>query len=253
MRRTLILLCSLTLCYTANAETISVTFESDDGVMIYGEIYTSPGVAKSAPLILLFHQGGGDSRGEYTPLVPRLLDEGFNLLAIDQRRGGERFEGVNRTLAGVGDTDYSYCDVVPDLEAALAYALEQGFTGPVVAWGSSYSAALVFKLGVDHPDEIDAIVAFSAASGEPMEGCMPEPYSERITQPVLALRPIREMEVPYVPGQVKLFQKHGHQTYIANPGVHGSSMLNETRVEASTEATWAVVLDFLANALTNED
>jgi len=253
MRRTLILLCSLTLCHAANAETLSVTFESDDGVTIYGEIYTSAGVAKSAPLILLFHQGGGDSRGEYTPLVPRLLDEGYNLLAIDQRRGGERFEGVNRTLAGVGDTEFSYCDVVPDLEAALAYALEQGFTGPVVAWGSSYSAALIFKLGVDHPDEIDAIVAFSAASGEPMEGCMPEPYSEQITQPVLALRPLREMDVPYVPGQMKLFQEHGHQTYVADPGVHGSSMLNETRVEASTEDTWAVVLDFLAGALNKED
>ena len=82
---------------------------------------------------------------------------------------------------------------------------------------------------------------------------MPEPYSEQITQPVLALRPLREMDVPYVPGQMKLFQEHGHQTYVADPGVHGSSMLNETRVEASTEDTWTVVLDFLAGALNKED
>jgi len=138
---------------------------------------------------------------------------------------------------------------MPDLEAALTFARAEGFTGPTAAWGSSYSAALIFKLGVDHPDEIDAIVAFSAASGEPMAGCMPEPYSAEITQPVLALRPSREMEVPYVPGQMALFEQHGHQTYVADPGVHGSSMLNASRVGAPTDDTWNVVLDFLARTL----
>jgi pimeloyl-ACP methyl ester carboxylesterase len=235
------------------ADSVEVTFETSDGVTVYGEVYTAPGIAKSAPLILLFHQGGGDSRGEYTPLVPRLLDAGYNLVAIDQRRGGTRFEGVNRTLQGVGDTEYSYCDVMPDLEAALAFARHEGFTGPTAAWGSSYSAALIFKLGLDHPEEIDAIVAFSAASGEPMEGCMPEKYSADITQPVLALRPSREMEVPYVPGQMQLFEEQGHRTYIADPGVHGSSMLNEDRVGESTDETWSVVLEFLATNLAGGD
>lgn len=237
----------------AAADTESVTMQTTDGVTVYGEIYTSPGIGKSAPLILLFHQGGGDSRGEYTPLVPRLLAEGYNLVAIDQRRGGDRFDGVNRTLAGVGDTEYSYCDVVPDLEAALRFSRERGFDGPTIAWGSSYSAALVFGLAVDHPDEIDAIIAFSAASGEPMAGCMPEALSEDITQPVLALRPIGEMEVPYVPGQMKLFEEHGHRTYVADPGVHGSSMLNEARVGASVAATWDVVLSYLAEAIAGSD
>ena len=178
---------------------------------------------------------------------------GFGLVAIDQRRGGDRFDGENRTLAGVGDTEYSYCDVVPDLEAALAFAREHGFSGKTAAWGSSYSAALIFKLGVDHPDEIDAIIAYSAASGEPMEGCMPEQYSADITQPVLALRPSREMEVPYVPGQMELFEEQGHRTYIADPGVHGSSMLNEDRVGESTDETWSVVLEFLATNLAGGD
>lgn len=253
MKKILTLIAALAMSSAAIAETTSVTMQAADGVTVYGEIYTAPGVPKSAPLILLFHQGGGDSRGEYTPLVPRLLDAGYNLVAIDQRRGGDRFDGENRTLAGVGDTEYSYCDVVPDLEAALAFAREQGFSGKTAAWGSSYSAALIFKLGVDHPDEIDAIVAFSAASGEPMEGCMPEQYSADITQPVLALRPSREMEVPYVPGQMQLFEEQGHRTYIADPGVHGSSMLNEDRVGESTDETWSVVLEFLATNLAGGD
>ncbi len=235
----------LTITSVGFAKGQEIQFETSDAVTVYGEVYRMTDTPKSAPVILLFHQGGGDTRGEYSPLVVRLIEQGYNLLAIDQRRGGDRFEGINRTLAGVGDAEYSYCDVYADLEGALRFASDYGFTGKTAVWGSSYSAALVFKLGAEHADEIDAILAFSAASGEPMDGCRPEPYSEQITQPVLALRPIREMEVPYVPGQMELFNEHGHQTYVADPGVHGSSMLNESRVGSSTEVTWTVVLNFL--------
>lgn len=247
--KTLTLVVSLALVTFAHAKGTEISFETEDGVTVYGEVYKSADAPMSAPVILLFHQGAHNSRAEYEPIVPRLLDAGYHAVAIDQRRGGDRFGGANRTLEGVGDAEYSYCDVYPDLKGTLQFAKDYGFTGKVAAWGSSYSAALVFKLGVDHPDDIDAVLAFSAASGEPMEGCMPEPYSERITVPVLALRPAREMEVPYVPGQMKLFAEHGHQTYVADPAVHASSMLNETRVGSSTEATWAVVLDFLETNL----
>ncbi len=241
----LTLLISLAITTSTYSKGLEISFETDDGVTVYGEVYKAADAPMSAPVILLFHQGASNSRAEYEPLVARLIEAGYHAVAIDQRRGGDRFGGVNRTLAGVGDAEYSYCDVYPDLEGTLKLAKEFGFTGKTAVWGSSYSAALVFKLGVDHPDEIDAVLAFSAASGEPMNGCEPEPYSGQITQPVLALRPIREMDVPYVPGQVKLFQEHGHQTYVADPGVHGSSMLNESRVGSSTAATWTVVLDFL--------
>ena len=244
------LVVSLVFVTFAHAKGIEISFQTEDGVTVYGEVYESVNAPMSSPVILLFHQGAHNSRAEYEPIVPRLLDAGYHAVAIDQRRGGDRFGGVNRTLEGVGDAEYSYCDVYPDLEAALRFAKRYGFSGKTVAWGSSYSAALVFKLGVDHPDEVDVVLAFSAASGEPMEGCEPEPFSDQITQPVLALRPARELQVPYVPGQMKLFEEHGHQTYVADPAVHASSMLNETRVGSSTEATWSVVLDFLETNLT---
>jgi len=244
---------SILITLTAQSKGQTITFEAADGVTVFGEVYEAPMLPKSAPVILLFHQGASNSRAEYEPLVARLIDAGYHAIAIDQRRGGDRFGGVNRTLAGISDTEYSYCDVYPDLEGALEFAKDYGFTGKTAAWGSSYSAALVFRLGVDYPDHIDAVLAFSAASGEPMAGCEPEPYSEPITQPVLALRPIREMEVPYVPGQMKMFEEHGHQTYVADPAVHASSMLNEARVGGSTEATWSVVLDFLAANLSGRE
>lgn len=236
----------------STAETRTFTTTSTDGVTIHGEIYTNSVNSRHAPLILLFHQGASNGRAEYEPLAPTLLERGFNLVSIDQRRGGERFGGLNRTLAGIGDTEYSYCDVLPDLEAALKFARQEGFDGPTIAWGSSYSAALVFKLALDNADEIDAVIAFSPASGEPMDGCMPEMYSGEVSQPVLAMRPIREMEVPYVPGQMQLFEQQGHRTYVADPAVHGSSMLNEARVGESVTATWSVVLGYLDEVLATD-
>ena len=243
-----IVVLSVTMPTWANVTEIS--FVTDDGVTVYGEIYRGETTPGDAPLILLFHQGASNSRAEYRALVPRLLENGYNLLAIDQRRGGNRFGGSNRTLAGVGDREYSYCEVYPDMEGALRFARSHGLVGRTVAWGSSYSAALAFKLGVEHADEIDAVIAFSPASGEPMEGCMPEPFSAEIRQPLLVLRPHNELQLAWIAEQMRLFEEHGHRIYVADPGVHGSSMLNEARVGASTEATWTVVLDFLRRALT---
>ena len=252
MKRLIALAALACVSGTSIAETRSFTTEAADGVTVHGEIYVEDGRSKNAPLILLFHQGASNGRAEYEPLAPRLLANGYNLISIDQRRGGERFGGLNRTLAGVGNADYSYCDVMPDLEAALDFARSEGFNGPTIAWGSSYSAALIFKLALDHPEEIDAVVAFSSASGEPMEGCMPERFSANVQQPVMALRPIGEMEVPYVPGQMELYEQQGHRTYVADPAVHGSSMLNEARVGESVDATWTVVLGFLEQVLASD-
>ena len=57
------------------------------------------------------------------------------------------------------------------------------------------------------------------------------------------------MQVPFVPDQMALFESQGHETYIAEPAVHGSSMLNEKRVGEPVEETWNVVLDFLDRSI----
>jgi len=242
---------SLLLAVSAFAKPEQVSFEAADGVRVFGDIYRSADGAQE-PIILLFHQAGGDARGEYTHIAIRLMDNGYNVLAIDQRSGGDRFGGVNRTIAGLERQDYSYCETYPDLEAALRHAREAGFTGTLAVWGSSYSAALVFQLGAKHQDEVSAVLGFSPASGAALNDCSLIPYIEQLDLPVLALRPQREFEIESVQAQMKEFEAHGIQIYVADPGVHGSSMLNEDRVGASTEAAWAVVLEFLATSLRGE-
>ena len=89
------------------AESKTVEIVAADGIIVYVDTYVGD---PSAPTILLFHQAGSNARAEYAGLIPRLMDEGFNVLAPDQRRGGDRLGGENRTVAGLGEAEYSYCD-----------------------------------------------------------------------------------------------------------------------------------------------
>ena len=223
-----------------------VTFKAADGLTVWGDVYASA-KGKAAPLILLFHQGGGDARGEYGPIIPRLLREGFNVLAVDLRQGGNKFGGTNRTIAPL-KKEATYCEAYPDLEAALAWAVKEGFSGPRIAWGSSFSAMLVLRLAVEHPREIQAVLAFSPASGEAMGACQPHEYVRQLGVPTLSLRPAAEMEIERVARLQELFAEAGHQTFVSTPGVHGSSMLVESRVNANVDETWSTVLSFLERA-----
>lgn len=212
---------------------------------VWGDLYLAD-VPRSAPVILLFHQGGGDARGEYGPLVGTLLESGYHAFAIDQRRGGTRLGGTNRTAAALGPVSIRYCEAYPDLEAALSYVDALGLTGKRVVWGSSYSAALALRLAAEHGAEVAAVLAFSPASGEPMAGCEPDEFVEQLSVPALVLRPVNEMEIESVRVQLNSFAEAGLETYVADPGVHGSSMLNPTRVGAPTNEVWTVVLEFIA-------
>lgn len=199
-------------------------------------------------MILLFHQGGGNARGEYGPIIPRLLREGYSLLAIDQRSGGERFGGKNRTVAALGNTDASYCDACADLRAALHFVRHQGFAGRLVAWGSSYSASLAIRLGAEYPTDVVAVVAFSPAAGGPMESCEPDSHIAKLRVPLLVLRPASEMSLEVVRRQGDVLAQHGHEVYVAENGIHGSSLLVPDRVKGDVEPHWRRVLAFIRAA-----
>jgi len=241
-----LLITSLLVLQSVRAQEASRTFElvTADSITVYGDVY-EPANTKRPPLILAFHQGGGDARGEYAPIVPRLVDEGFAVMTIDQRQGGDVFEGTNRTVAGLPEgLEYGFCDAYPDLEAALAYARTQGF-GRIIVWGSSYSAALAIRLAADHPEHVDRVVALSPASGDPMEGCQPVEPASRLTVPALMVRPEREASIDFVAADLAAYREMGHEVYVSPGGSHGSSVLVEARTGAPTTEVWNRVLSFL--------
>ncbi len=223
-----------------------VSFTTGDGITVFGDNYSQAETPRGT--IMLFHQGGGSSRGEYRELAPRLIENDFNLLAIDQRRGGTRLGSSNRTVVGAGEAEFSYCDAYPDLEAALDFVETRAPGATIIAWGSSYSAALVMKLAALNEDRVSRVLAFSPASGEAMEGCESGDYAVALKNPLIALRPASEMHFDAVRDQLTEFADQGHQTFVARNGVHGSSMLNTRRVGRDTEDTWQVVLQFLSGS-----
>ena len=170
-------------------------------------------------------------------------------MAIDQRMGGQIYGSYNRTIANIPDNsfdnDYTYCDAYNNLEGALDFVIESGISGKKILWGSSYSASLAIQLANNRPMDVDGILAFSPASGGPMQACQPDKYFNTLKVPLLLLRPPNEMENENTKKQFDLANSNNHQTYAAKFGIHGSSMLVEERVGQEVNETWKVVESFL--------
>lgn len=214
-----------------------------DGITVYGDYFGR--VNATGPLLLLFHQGGGSARGEYSTIAQRLVELGYDLLAFDLRRGGDRFGLPNRTVDGLGDQEFGYCDAYTDVQTALGYAEQHHPGRTFVAWGSSFSASLVVQLAATRGDVLAGALAFSPAGGEPLADCDPLQFSAAVHIPLLVLRPESEAAIASVAEQLQVFAEAGHRTFVARPGVHGSSMLDPERVDGDTSRTWAEVLSFL--------
>lgn len=239
----------------ASAFSTEVSFLTFDGVTVHGDLYEAD-APEDAPIILLFHQGASNARGEYGDhIAPRLVEAGYHVLAIDQRNGGDTYGHTNRTIEGIEKNvngrdarPAGYCDALPDLDGAVSFAREQGYTGKLAAWGSSYSAALVFHLAANRPDDVDAVLAFSPASGGPVLECQAEQAIGNVKAPMFAARPAIEMRRPTVQSQTNLFIEHDVYFMVAPRGVHGSSMLHPERAQM-TDMVWGSVLAWLNYAL----
>jgi len=228
---------------TNQADYKEITFQTIDSITVYGDLYT---INKETTTILLFHQGGANARGEFETIIPKLLNEGFNILAIDLRVGGSSFYGdSNRTVDNLQSNNYKYCDAYPDLEAALDYLISNKFTSKKILWGSSFGGALALQLASKRSKNITAILAFSPSTGNAVIACHPNPYLETITVPAIILRPKSEMERESSVTQFEIAKKYNLQTYIATYGVHASSMLVEERVKNDVSENWKVVLEFI--------
>ena len=222
----------------------NMTLQSADGLAVTADIYrhsTKP----DAPWLVLAHQAGA-SRGEYRTIAPRLNKLGFNTIAIDQR-SGKAFDGVRNETAqraaarGIGQ---AFGDALPDIEAAIRWARKQT-TGPVILWGSSYSAALALLIAGGRPGLVDGVVAMSP--GEDIDGQSVAQAAAAIKVPVLIMSAANE-------------RTHWHAIFKAiadrrkagfapeADGQHGSSALIAAR-STSAAAYWEVVEKFLTQHL----
>jgi dienelactone hydrolase len=247
-RRIAIALCGWCLLATQvfaadnNPAMTPVQLKAADGVSVYGETWAA---ATPRATIVLFHQAGSN-RGEYATIAPRLVQAGYSVLAIDQRSGGKLFGRDNETVKKLGKSG-KYLEALPDLEAALAFALkpENGKGKPVLVWGSSYSASLVLLLAGQHPDQIAAVLSFSPGEYLGQQG-MVQAAAAKVSVPtfITSARDGEEVSTAKaifddIPAKIK-------QQFIPKiAGVHGSSTLLADRNPKGKDENWAAVLAFL--------
>jgi dienelactone hydrolase len=228
------------LVSTAHAEAVLLT--AADGLKVHGEVWRGAGA--KPPIVVAFHQAGS-SAAEYTPIAPKLVAAGFTVLAIDQRSGDGAFGGTNRTAAALG-REASYDEALPDLEAALAWAKAEAHGAPVVVWGSSYSAALVFLLAAAHPGDVAGVVAFSPGEYLARKDAV-RAAAAKVAVPVYIDQSSSREEIARSAAILKAVKSSAKQQLVGKaPSTHGSSTLRDDKNAAGAEAHWQGVLAFLA-------
>jgi len=144
----------------ANVQIETIQFPAEDGLLVTADLYQWH--EEDAPFIVLFHQAGW-SRGEYKEIAPKLGEMGFNCLAVDQRSGKAVNKVSNETakLATAKKLKTTYPDALPDMRAALRLVESRYPDAKRIAWGSSYSSALVLVLAGNEPELMHAVLSFS--------------------------------------------------------------------------------------------
>lgn len=219
-----------------------VTLTAPDGVQVYGTYYP---VENARATILLFHQAGS-SKGEYASIAPQLQRAGYAALAIDQRVGGPLY-GANQTVAKLAKSsggEADYLSVLADIEAALAWAKAKGL--PVILWGSSYSASLVFLVAASKSakDDVKAVIAFSP--GEYFnDKSMVATAAAKVSVPVFVTSANTLEEENEAKAIVDATASTDRQLFVPRTGIHGSSTLNASKNPGGADDNWQAVLAFL--------
>lgn len=223
---------------TAQPRATPVTLRASDGVAVRGAFYAA---ARPRALILLFHQAGS-GKGEYATIAPKLANAGYSALAIDQRSGGAMF-GPNETAAALG-RPASFLEAERDLEAALAWGRTRRL--PVILWGSSYSAALVFRVAARHPGQVKAVLAFSP--GEYLGGpALVRQAAARVRVPVFVTSSEDEDEIAAALRILAASPASIKEQYLPRSGgAHGSATLIPARNSRGATSAWRAVSEFLA-------
>lgn len=139
----------------------------------------------------------------------------------------------------------TYEQAKPDLVAALEWGGQQHL--PVVLWGSSYSAALVFEVAAEHAAEVSAVVAFSP--GEYFGDDQPIAHAAaRVRVPIYVTSAPSDEEVQAARAILAASPAKVKTQYVPQFGVHGSSTLIPARDPKGAAENWTHVLAFL-NAL----
>lgn len=218
----------------------TVRFKAADGLEVSGNLYH---IGRAKPVILLCHQANYNKH-EYADIAPKLNEMGYNVMAIDQRSGGDLAGTPNETLqeaiaAGINDIDF--LDAEQDIVAAIDY-LAATYRTKVILWGSSYSSSLALFIAQSHP-EVIAAIAFSPGNYFGDRKPILRDIVSQLDKPLFITSSREEADIiAKTIGRV-LREEDQVQFIPESSGFHGSKALWEGQEGA--EAYWSALTKFL--------
>jgi pimeloyl-ACP methyl ester carboxylesterase len=227
-----------------NVPFTTIHFLSTDGMKMTADYHE---INPEAPIIILCHQAGY-SRGEYIDIAAQLNSFGFNCFAIDQRAGGSCNGLVNETAkyAKERGRPTEYLDAEQDIRAAIAHVTAKYYKNDIILWGSSYSAALALKIGIDHP-KVASVIAYSP--GEYLQGIDLQSVISQFDKPVYVTSAKKEAQA--VEELISGINKTNVVQFVPEGnGVHGSKVL--WRDAQDNGEYWASIYMYLKELLPQE-
>ena len=171
--------------FTNTYEGIEITATADDGNVVPGTYFDNG----SGKCVILVHGAGGDRYCVY-PLAEQYLEDGFDVIAIDQRGCGENAD--DKVTFGIKES--------LDVKAMVKYAREELGADKVVVHGQSMGAqtAAIYASNVTPGtvEAADAIICDSPVPG--MELILKESFGDGDTNSFMAV---------YLTGTSKAFAK----------------------------------------------
>jgi dienelactone hydrolase len=198
---------------------------ASDGSNVFTEFVPAKGEPRG--VVLMFHQAGSNLH-EYDPIAPRIAERGWDCLKVDLRAGGALWGEKNLTAAQ-HEGEPSYESAYQDMLAALRWAERKGYER-ILAWGSSYSASLAFRLAAENKS-VGAIVAFSPGEYFEEKGVVAE-WNSRVVVPSFVAATSEELVTgvyEIVDAKPKVESRTIDDAFGTNQGVHGSSALRTDR------------------------
>lgn len=155
----------------------TVSFNTSDGVKIYGLYYRAN--ATGAPAVLLSHMMPA-TKESWSDFARVLTDAEFSVLAIDLRGHGEStMQTINdehKTLNYKKFTDANHQKSILDLEAAVGFLKSRG-ASEIHLVGASVGANLSLQYLAEHSEARSAILL---SPGLDYRGVKTEPYAVRL-------------------------------------------------------------------------
>ena len=184
--RLLIAICVAILLAKAAAAQKTVSFPTEDGGVVFAEVYGT-----SDRAIVLAH-GGRFNKESWAEQARTLVAAGFEVLAID-------FRGYGKSH-GPGDKDPMDAPLQFDVLAAVRYLHQNGAKTVSIIGGSMGGGAAGDASIASKPGEIDRLILLGAAPNGP---------AEKLKSPILIIvaRDDTSGDGPRLPGIQKQFDK----------------------------------------------